>query len=105
MKRKIVRRKARDAGENPARDVPLMGDPDYLICCRVGDPLRAHVPSFQDYCSFCGHPVLRAYSSPEDIKAICLECVRQKDPGDVEIRAQTPKQRRDVDAYNRRQQN
>jgi hypothetical protein len=82
-----------------------MSDPDYLICCRVGDRLRIHVPSFQDYCSSCGHPVLRAYSSPSGIRAICLECVRQKDPGELEIRDLTPKQRRDVDAYYRRQQN
>jgi hypothetical protein len=78
---------------------------DYLICSRVGDPFRVHVPSFQDYCSSCGHAVLRAYSSPSGIRALCIECVSQKEPGELEIAPLTPQQRRDIDAYCRRSQN
>jgi hypothetical protein len=79
-------------------------DQDYLICCRVGDPLRAHVPSFLDHCDSCGHPVWRAYSSPRDIKAICLECAIANGPYDLKLEALTPEQWWDIVEYKKRSQ-
>jgi hypothetical protein len=77
----------------------------YLICSRINHPGRIHVLSFKDHCKLCGHQVWRAYSSPDYLDAMCIECAVAKGTDNLELEAQTPEQRRDIDDYYRRHEN
>lgn len=80
-----------------------MSDESWLICLRVIPGRGPAALSRQEACAKCGEKVWRAYSSPDYLRALCVQCIAEIDPKEeIELMPPTERQRAEIEAYAKR---